>query len=180
MLLTPEIATLFPSPGKWDKRYSWSLFEVGPRPGGCLIALGVLEEEGGKNRRLDVLVLDLTHREWHYRQVMIGEARRSYSGVKITTGDVIVRHDRLRGRGIGTLVFNVVTAWAQRTFPGQTVVPITLLSPGNAAAFDQLARFYGRFGFAWDRPANGWNRNFPSKPMTVDVLEQYPEELLAN
>lgn len=82
MLFTPDIATLFPSPRKWDKRYSWSLFEVGPHPSGCLIALGALEEEGGKNPRPDVLILDLTHSEWHYRQVMSGRLAVPIPGSK--------------------------------------------------------------------------------------------------
>lgn len=180
MLLTPEIAALFPSPGNRYEAFSWSLFEVGPQPGGCLIALGTWEEEGGETRGLDVLAVDLTEREGFSRTVMRGEGRLVRSAVKVTNGNVEVLHARLRGQGVGTLVFNVVTAWAQRTFPGRDVVPVTLISPGNGAAFDQLARFYARFGFAWDRPADGWGRHFPSKPMTVDALKQYPEELLAD
>lgn len=180
MLLTPKIAALFPSPGKRYEAFSWSLFEVGPQPVGCLIALGTLEEESGETRSLEVLALDLTQRDGFTRQVMHGQGCLRASAVKVTDGDVKVLHPRLRGQGVGTLVFNVVTAWAQRTFPGRDVVPVTIISPGNGAAFDQLARFYARFGFAWDRPADGWGRHFPSKPMTVDALKQYPEELLAN
>lgn len=179
MLLTPELAAMFPTLGEHDEPYSWSLFEVGTQPSGCLIAIGTLEEEGGRNRELKVRVVDVTRLGWH-RLVMTSLGRFSGSGVKLTDGFVEVIHPRLRAQGIGTLVFNVVTAWAQRTFPGVAVDPITLVRPDTAAQFDRLTRFYGRFGFAWDRPADGWGRHFPSKPMTVDALKQYPEELLAD
>jgi len=180
MLLTPEIAAMFPTPGEHDEPYSWSLFEVGPQPHGCLIAIGTLEEEGGKNREVKVRVLDLTERSWHRRQVMNSLGRFTGSGVQLTDGFVEVIHPNLRGLGVGTLVFNVVTAWAQRTFPGREVNPITLVRPANGTEFDRLTRFYGRFGFMWDRPADGWSRHFASKPMTVDALKQYPEELLSD
>lgn len=178
MLLTPEIAAMFPTLGEWDEPYNWSLFEVGTQPSGCLIAIGTLEEEGGKSRAIKVRVIDLTARTWHSRLVMTSQGRYTGSGVKLTDGFVEVIHPHLRGQGIGTLVFNVVTAWAQRTFPGCKVDPITLVRPAGAAEFDRLARFYGRFGFTWNRPADHWNRHFVSKPMTVEGLQQYPEELL--
>lgn len=178
MLLTPEMAALFPSPREWTKPYSWTFFEVGKRSESFLLAIGTLELEGGATRRLDVLALDVTRREWHGRRLMIGEGRRSHSGVKVTPGDVLVHHCKMRGRGIGTLVFNVVTAWAQRTYPGLSVDPITLVRPADGNAFDQLTRFYGRFGFEWDRPAGDWHRHFASKPMTVEALRQYPVEEL--
>jgi GNAT superfamily N-acetyltransferase len=177
MMLTPEIAAMFPTPGEHDEPYSWSLFEVGTQPSGCLIAIGTLEEEGGRNRELKVRVLDVTSLGWH-RLVMTSLGRFTGSGVKLTDGFVEVIHPSLRGQGIGTLVFNVVTAWAQRTFPGAAVDPITLVRPGSAAEFDRLTRFYGRAGFTWDRPADDWNRHFCSNPMTVEALKQYPEELL--
>lgn len=177
MLITPEIAAMFPTPGEHDEPYSWSLFEVGTQPSGCLIAIGTLEEEGGRNRELKVRVVDLTVLGWH-RLVMTSLGRFTGSGVKLTDGFVEVIHPRLRGQGIGTLVFNVVTAWAQRTFPGAAVDPITLVRPGSSAEFDRLTRFYGRSGFTWDRPAGDWNRHFSSKPMMVEALKQYPEELL--
>ncbi|GGE97546.1 hypothetical protein [Sphingomonas prati] len=178
MLIPPEIAALFPSPVERHKTFSWSLFEVGTQPFGCMIAIGTREVVEDGKRRLDVLALDLTERDPYPRQVMIGEAKANASGVTITPGLVEVIHARLRGLGIGTLVFNVVTAWAQRTFPGADLAPITIVRPAGAAEFDRLARFYGRFGLSWDRPANGWCDQFPSKPMTVDALKQYPEELL--
>lgn len=179
MLLSPEIAALFPALGKWDKPFSWSFFVVGTQPSGCLIAIGTLEHGTGLDRSLEVQARDLTMRDSLSSIVMFGGATRSHhKGVKITGGDVLVRYDRLRGFGIGTLMLNVTTAWASRTFPGESVEPITMINPADG---DRLARFYGRFGFKWDRPANGWwSGHLPSEPMTVADLKQYPEEALPN
>jgi len=180
MLLTPEIAALFPPLGEQQKPYQWSLFEVGPQPHGCLIAIGTIEVEGGKTRRLNVLAIDLTTRGAYSRLVMEGQGWWRGSDVQVTTGDVEIKHLRLRGQGIGTLVFNIVTAWAQRTFPDRDVRPITIVRPAGREEFERLNRFYGRFGFEWDNPGDKWDRHFSSRPMKVDALKQYPEELLAN
>jgi len=180
MLLTPEIAALFPTLGEKQKPYHWSLFEVGPQPHGCLIAIGTIEVEGGNTRRLNVLAVDLTTQGAYSRLVMEGQGAWCGSAVQVTTGDVEVKHSRLRGQGIGTLVFNVVTAWAQRTFPDRDVRPITIVRPAGRDEFDPLTRFYGRFGFEWDEPGDRWDRHFSSRPMKVAALKQYPEDLLAN
>lgn len=179
MLISAEIAALFPPLGEWDKPFSWSFFVIGTEPSGSLIAIGTLEHGTGLDRSLEVQARDLTMRDSLSSIVMFGGATRSHhKGVKITGGDVLVRYDRWRGLGIGTLMLNVTSAWAARTFPGESVEPITMINPADG---DRLTRFYHRFGFKWDRPANGWwGGHFPSEPMTVADLKQYPEEALPN
>jgi hypothetical protein len=179
MLISAEIAALFPAMGEWDKPFSWSFFVVGKEPSGSLIGIGTLEHGTGLGRKLEVQAHDLSGRGSLSSVVMYGGASLSHSkGVNITGGGVYVEPDRLKGHGIGTLMLNVTTAWACRTFPGETVEPITMINPADG---DRLARFYGRFGFKWTRPANDWWKGrFPSEPMMVADLKQYPEKLLPN
>lgn len=187
MILTKEDSGLLPSPGKWDLPFDWSIFELSPRKNGRgqpdLIAVGSLERRTDRGLTIDVRVVDLMETQPTIRPVMVGEgAPTSRNRVKLTPGDVLIHRESMRGRGVGILVFNIVTAWAQRVHPDRHVEPITLVRAKCASEaewqheYRKLTEFYGRFGFKWQTPPieNGYN-HFPSDPLLVRDLTQVPE-----
>lgn len=187
MILTREDSDLLPSLGTWDQPFHWSVFVVSPRKGGpgmpTLIAVGTIEKLTARGPTIDITVVDLMQTEPTIRPVMTGQGALSRNNrVKLTPGDVLIHPAALRGRGIGNLVFNIVTAWAQRAYPGHQAEPITLVRSNSASGaeweheFSKLTEFYGRFGFRWQTPPVETDRNhFPSDPPLVRDLTQVLE-----
>lgn len=103
-----------------------------------------------------------------------------YECVKITDGYVILDDENLRGLGLGTLVFSEGVAWARANFPDYDVAPISLDRPDHAK-FEQLTRFYGRFGLSWDQPPPGWEwgeKSLISRPIKAREMRTHPLENL--
>ena len=187
MILTKEDSDLLPSLGTWDQPFHWSVFVVSSKKGGpgmpTLIAVGTIEKLTARGPTIDVTVVDLMQTEATIRPVMTGQGALSRNNrVKLTPGDVLIHPAALRGRGIGNLVFNIVTAWAQRAYPGHHAEPITLVRSNSASGaeweheFSKLTEFYGRFGFRWQTPPVEADRNhFPSDPPLIRDLTQMLE-----
>jgi len=188
--LNPKIADALPSVRTTSKPYKWEVFEVTAKDGRkYVVSIGSYESDPGAGgpTAIDVLVANNHSHPRNPRPAMIGGGSKELARVKVTPGGVYLDVPHLKFHGIGSIVFNIVVAWAKRTFPSIGVVPIRIVrqdpkseSPKEfEARRDALIKFYGRFGFTWPTPLiEDEGGGFSSQDMTEEDLRVYPEARL--
>lgn len=164
-----------------QRQWRWKCFEV-DADGHPLILVGTSEDPSPDHRRFNIIAYDITRHAFESEPPLMKSLAmpHGFERVKITDGYVVLDCPRLQGLGLGTLIFNEGVAWAKVNFPDYEVAPISLDRP-NRQKFEQLTRFYGRFGLSWDQPPADWEwgvKSLLSRPVRARELRTYPLEAL--